>query len=739
MSEPRTHGPARRCSVHRSVVLAFLPVLTLVLLSLGCASQEPGAARGVHLPQGSGKADDFLVVDCLLPGQVRRLGQQLTYLTAGRAVKTSARDCEIRGGEYVAYDRANYATALKVWLPLAEQGDVAAATNVGEIFERGLGVPPDYAAAAQWYRRAAEKGGSRAAIDLGNLYERGLGVPKDPAQALNWYRRAAGLPELSFEVVPGKTAGELEHLRAEIAELRRQLQVKQDELGRARGEVETLKRRLEERRGEADSERAGLARLKQELAEQRATGQSASARATKLESTIADAERRLAARDQDVADLRQALARAEAQSSAQRAGLDREVAALRDKLARAEAESSVQRAGIERLTQQVAQAGPRIELVQVQLLEPPVVVATRDAQARPAATSGDGRAAMTAMLVGRVISSVGVASLTIDQRPEAVDGQSLFRAQVPLGEANRSVRIVARDANGRSGTLEFLLPAVAMPPRDARVDVRRPQEGPVARDDGTPRRPSITLGRYHALVIGNNGYRQLPRLRTAVNDAREIAGILKEQYGFEVTLLTDATRYDILSALNHLRETLTSKDNLLIYYAGHGILDERNRRGYWLPVDAEPNSTANWIANGDITAILNIMEVRQLLLVADSCYAGTLTRSAAGQLEPGMTQEELLSAIQKMAQARSRMVMTSGGIEPVIDSAGGKHSAFAEVFIQVLRSNDGMLLGREVFRRLQIRVAAMAERLSVVQVPEYAPIQFAGHEAGDFVFARAGG
>src|ERR1051325_3386265 len=50
-------------------------------------------------------ADAFLVVDCLLPGQIRRLGSQVTYLTPRRAEKTTARDCEIRGGEYVSYDR----------------------------------------------------------------------------------------------------------------------------------------------------------------------------------------------------------------------------------------------------------------------------------------------------------------------------------------------------------------------------------------------------------------------------------------------------------------------------------------------------------------------------------------------------------------------------------------------------------------------------------------------------------
>jgi len=247
----------------------------------------------------------------------------------------------------------------------------------------------------------------------------------------------------------------------------------------------------------------------------------------------------------------------------------------------------------------------------------------------------------------------------------------------------------------------------------------------------------VGFGIYHALVIGNNNYRHLRQLRTAVNDAREIARILESNYGFRVTLLLDADRYQILSALNGLRERLTDKDNLLIYYAGHGELDAKNQRGHWLPVDAEPGSTANWISNVAVTDILNSMSVQQLLVVADSCYAGTLTRSSLGRLEAGMSEAERLKVIQLMAHKRSRMVMTSGGVEPVLDSAGGQHSAFAQSFIELLRTNVGVLPGQEMFGFLQVRVAATAQRSDIQQVPEYAPIKFAGHEAGDFFFVRS--
>ena len=730
MSESRTSDPGMWSSR-----LRVFPIAVGIFLIAGCASEnggQPKPGKG----QGPSKPGDFLVVDCLLPSQIRQLGTQMTYLSARQAIKTSARDCEIRGGEYVSYDRANYATALKVWLPLAEQGDAPAQTNVGEIFEKGLGVPPDYAAAAEWYRRAAERGYSRAAISLGNLFENGLGVPKDSTQALNWYRRAAGLPELTFEVLPGRTGVELQQLRAQIAEMRSQLQTKQAELDRAQAELDAERRSIEDMRRTVEAERLSLVQLRKEIQNQKDKGQVTAGKLDELQKSVAEREGRLDVKDREVAALRTSLARAEADSRAPRNTLAREAAALRERLAGAEAESSAQRAGIEGLTQQAATGGPKISLVQVQLLDPEVALTTRDAQVRPTPASAATSSVMKVLLVGRVTTEIGLKSITVNQRNETLDSEHLFRAQIPLTETDRRVRILAVDLNGRSSTLNFVLPAVAMIQRAGTI---RGREGSTAEGKPDARRPKLNFGSYHALVIGNNSYGQLPALRTAVDDATDVAKILTDQYQFKTTVLTNASRYQILSALNDLREKLTSKDNLLIYYAGYGILDETNQRGYWLPVDAESKDTTNWIANGDITAILNTMAVRQLLVVSDSCYAGTLSRSVSGQVESGMSDEELLNVIQKMAQRRSRLVMTSGGLEPVLDSAGGKHSAFADIFIQVLRENDGILLGREAFRRLQVKVASMAERLAVPQVPEYAPIQFAGHEAGDFVFIRPGG
>jgi len=103
----------------RSGVRLIGPIVLLV----GCAAAGGGPNASASKPGGPmvsrQSTDQLNVVDCLLPAQIRKLGSNLTFLGPRRAVKTSARDCEIRGGEYVSYDRADYATALRVWLPLA--------------------------------------------------------------------------------------------------------------------------------------------------------------------------------------------------------------------------------------------------------------------------------------------------------------------------------------------------------------------------------------------------------------------------------------------------------------------------------------------------------------------------------------------------------------------------------------------------------------------------------------------
>ena len=204
--------------------LIFLAPILLV----ACAAPLP-ISSSEKATEGRQDVSDLYIVDCLLPGQVRQLGSR-TYLSPRRPTRSTAADCRIRGGEYVAYDRANLKSALKVWLATAETGDADAQNNVGEIFERGLGGEPNYEAAIIWYEKAAEQGHSAALLNLGTLYEQGHGVQKDRLKALNYYRQSWGLPEddLIYQSAANREIEALrEQLQNEISERDNQIRLLQ--------------------------------------------------------------------------------------------------------------------------------------------------------------------------------------------------------------------------------------------------------------------------------------------------------------------------------------------------------------------------------------------------------------------------------------------------------------------------------------------------------------------------------
>jgi uncharacterized caspase-like protein len=242
--------------------------------------------------------------------------------------------------------------------------------------------------------------------------------------------------------------------------------------------------------------------------------------------------------------------------------------------------------------------------------------------------------------------------------------------------------------------------------------------------EATPPIASPPPGKFHALVIGNNRYRDFTPLLTAVADARLVGDLLRGQYGFEVETLENASRQDIIQAMSRLRRVTTDADRVLIYYAGHGIRDEKTGRGYWLPVDAQADSVANWVSSNDISDLAAAMPARHALIVADSCFSGALTRAGLG-----ITLDERAGVLQRLAAKRSRTVLTSGGLEPVLDAGAGQHSVFARAFVDALSENKEPLEAARLFIELRSRVVRAAE-----QTPQYAQLHDAGHDGGDFVF-----
>ena len=236
----------------------------------------------------------------------------------------------------------------------------------------------------------------------------------------------------------------------------------------------------------------------------------------------------------------------------------------------------------------------------------------------------------------------------------------------------------------------------------------------------------VDFGTYHALVIGNNDYTYLPRLTTAVADAKVVATSLREDYGFNVNLLTNATRHQIIEALDAFVDNLEEKDNLLIYYAGHGWLNEDARRGYWQPIDARPNRRSKWVSNATLTDTLKTLVAKHVMIITDSCYSGTLTRSGGVEKK-----RRTADYWQRMAVKRARVALTSGGLEPVADKGGGENSPFAKALLDALSGNDLVMDATQLFTQMRRPVMVNAE-----QTPQYADVRNAGHDGGDFLFVR---
>jgi hypothetical protein len=120
--------------------------------------------------------------------------------------------------------------------------------------------------------------------------------------------------------------------------------------------------------------------------------------------------------------------------------------------------------------------------------------------------------------------------------------------------------------------------------------------------------------------------------------------------------------------------------------------------------------------------------------MADSCYSGTMTRTSLATFGGSMAAESWGDWVKTMVAGRSRTALTSGGVQPVADAARGEHSLFAGALIVALNDNNQLLTGQRLFREIASNMALKSATAGLQQVPEYAPIQFAGHEAGEYFF-----
>ncbi len=647
------------------------------------------------------------------------------------------------GGTY-QFDLGNYGEALKWYRRGAERGDVSSQTHLAEMYQEGWGVERDLKEALRWYAPSAEAGYPLAEYKIGVIYLQGdRNVRRDPEKAVSWFRRAAdhGFARAQNDLGWAYETGDGVDTRRSCGPRAGSSGRVQRETGPC-GDFENAAiwyRRAAEQ---------GWARAQTNLARLYENGLG-------VERDLVEAVYwyRLAsdARIDQIQDLaRSGVRRLQSRlNSSELVEVDRRVDAVRYVTA-AESEASIKRAAAQGSGGGRSDGGDAV--VDTDYVPPAAddtvdaaYVPPEDDVAAAAATQPvePARDAFTVVAMNDSMIALKNANVRAAPTTEAAKIGRLQKGEVLAAtgkvEGRNWYRVaLADDGIGYVfGTLLLSLseaaettvaraePEPATATREAERASAAPAEREVASADPAMDLGAIDFGRYHALVIGNNDYTEFPRLKTAVNDARAVAETLERDYGYEVKLLLNATREDIVLALDRYRASLGSNDNMLIYYAGHGYLDSSAERGYWLPVDASPDTKVRWVSNATITDTLKAMVAKHVMLVVDSCYSGTLTRGVSVTLQSP-------DYIERMAAKRARVVLTSGGLEPVSDSGiGGRHSVFAEAFLEALRSNQSLMDGTELF--LKIRRPVM---VNVPQTPEYADIRFAGHAGGDFLFVK---
>jgi hypothetical protein len=209
--------------------------------------------------------------------------------------------------------------------------------------------------------------------------------------------------------------------------------------------------------------------------------------------------------------------------------------------------------------------------------------------------------------------------------------------------------------------------------------------------------------------------------------------MLKTNYGFsDITKLTNASRRDIVLAISDLSKRVLPNDSVLVFYAGHGYLDQDSNKGFWVPVDANGTDHTTYLRNSTIRDELSTIASRSkhTLLVADSCFSGTLLRRGINPLSVANANE---AYFRKVANKKSAQIITSGGIEFVDDDyKKSGHSPFTYFLLNELKYNDKPML---TVSELSSNVTKAVSN-NVEQTPNSGVLAEAGDELGEFIFIK---
>ena len=321
------------------------------------------------------------------------------------------------------------------------------------------------------------------------------------------------------------------------------------------------------------------------------------------------------------------------------------------------------------------------------------------------------------LVKGTATDSDGIYSVNINGVEALVKADGSFTANVPLKYGKNALIVKATDLKQSSSTKTFTIkrnsPVIVDP-----VVVDNDNDD----DDNT----NIGFGDYYALLIGVSEYGDgaitdlegLPK-----KDAQDLADILIGKYNFKkenVVILNNSPKAnDIVKEFSKLKRSVKKDDNLLVFYAGHGVYDETNEIGSWLPSDADMEYELNLISNTQVVDYLKSIHSKHTLLISDACFSGSIFKSRSFTKAP--------KSVQKKYELPSRKAIASGTLKTVPNK-----SIFLKYLLQRLSENESKYISaRQLFNKIEEPVMNNSPN-----TPQYGTIHGIGDEGGDFIFIQ---
>jgi len=321
---------------------------------------------------------------------------------------------------------------------------------------------------------------------------------------------------------------------------------------------------------------------------------------------------------------------------------------------------------------------------------------------------------------GKATDPDGIFEIMVNGVEANVTENGSFTASVPLKYGDNTLIVKATDIKQATSTKSFKIKRKSPKIDDVVVD----------NDFKKEQKIDIGFGKYYALIIGVSEYDDESVVDLSgepTKDAQALADVLTNFYNFDknnVFLLKDPTAQEIKRNFVMLRKKVTTNDNVLIFYAGHGNYDKTSEYGYWMPSNVNMEYEENIILNSEIVTYLNAIKSKNTLLIADACFGGSI-------LVKKRSYSEASKAIQIMHDKVSRTAITSGTLTTVPNK-----SIFMKYLLMQLKDNKNRYMSAsQLYNSISIPVLNNSPGKKPPE-PMYAPISQTGHMGGDFFFIK---